>query len=74
MKIMLSYDYLKMNWFSISDNGWPCQQYFKSNKNIMKIETVSFYKIPLILKQIITWQTSVNLVDMFKSKINFESN
>ena len=28
--------------FSISGNGWPCQQYFQSNTNIMKIETVPF--------------------------------
>ena len=41
----------------------------------MKIETVPFYEIPLILMQSITCrQTSVNLVDIFKSKMNFKSN
>ena len=40
----------------------------------MKIETVPFSEIPLIVRQSITQQTSVNLVDMFKSEIDFKSN
>ena len=40
----------------------------------MKIETVPFSEILLILGQSIRWQTSVNLVDMFKSKMNFKLN
>ena len=28
--------------FSISNNDWPCQQFFSSNTNIMKVETVPF--------------------------------
>ena len=40
----------------------------------MKMETVPFSEIPLIVRQSITQKTSVNLVDMFKSEIDFKSN
>ena len=40
----------------------------------MKVETVPFLEIPFILGQSSIWQTSVNLVDMFKSKMNLKSN
>ena len=40
----------------------------------MKIETVPFQEIPLVLIQSITRQILVNLIDVFKSSMNFESN
>ena len=43
------------------------------NSNIIRIETIPFEEIPFILRQRITSQTSVNLVDMFKSKMNCKS-
>ena len=40
----------------------------------MKIEAVPFQEIPLTFMQSIAQQTSVNLVDILESKINFQSN
>ena len=40
----------------------------------MKIEAVPFQEIPLTFMQSIAQQTSVNLVDIFESKMNFQSN
>ena len=40
----------------------------------MKIEAVPFQEIPLTFMQSIAQQTTVNLVDIFESKMNFQSN